>query len=73
MTVKELIELLHQEDPEAQVHITYNYGDYWRTIVAPRVNHVEEGSVAFSHYHNMPMVSEGGDESPIEIVVLLGA
>ena len=58
MKVSELIELLQMENPEAEVHFSYNYGDHWRTQVAPTVDSVEQGFVAYSEYHRMPKVYE---------------
>ena len=58
MKVQELIELLQMEDPDAEVHFSYNYGDHWRTQVAPKVSSVEPGFVAYSDYHRMPKVYE---------------
>ena len=56
MQVKDLIELLQMENPEAEVHFSYNYGDHWRTQVAPTVDSVEVGRVVHSEYHRMPKV-----------------
>ena len=53
MKVKDLIEQLGFMDQEAEVHFTYNYGDHWRTKVAPTVDSVEEGVVKHSAYHSM--------------------
>ena len=53
MKVQELIERLKYADPEAEVHFSYNYGDHWRTIVAPSVEIVEKGKVTYSDYHQM--------------------
>ena len=53
MKVSELIELLQMEDSEAEVHFSYNYGDHWRTQVAPEVRDVQVGYVKFSDYHSM--------------------
>jgi tRNA/tmRNA/rRNA uracil-C5-methylase (TrmA/RlmC/RlmD family) len=53
MQVKDLIEALQCMDPEADVHFAYNYGDHWRTEVAPRISGVREGVVEFSDYHRM--------------------
>ena len=58
MKVSELIELLQMENPDAEVHFQYNYGDHWRTQVAPKVRDVETGFVAYSDYHRMPKVYE---------------
>jgi hypothetical protein len=56
MTVEELIAELKQCDPNAKVHFAYNYGDHWRTEVAPTVDVVEMGQVKYSDYHRMPKV-----------------
>ena len=58
MNVAELIEELKLMDPEAEVHFAYNYGDHWRTTVAPRVDNVSEGVVEFSDYHRMDRLVE---------------
>lgn len=73
MKVSELIEQLSFEDPDAQVHYTYRYGDHWNTEVAPKVRLVEQGSVEFSEYHRMPKVVELDEENAKQMdVVLLG-
>ena len=53
MLVKELIEELKYLNQDAEVHFEYNYGDHWRTQVAPRVNSIDEGVVEYSEYHRM--------------------
>jgi len=53
MLVRELIEELKYLNQDAEVHFEYNYGDHWRTQVAPRVNSIDEGVVEFSEYHRM--------------------
>jgi hypothetical protein len=53
MTVSELMEQLKYLDPNTEVHFSYNYGDHWRTEVAPKVSRVSEGVVEFSDYHRM--------------------
>jgi hypothetical protein len=57
MQVKELIEALQYMDPEADVHFAYNYGDHWRTEVAPKVGRVDEGVVEYSEYHRMDKIA----------------
>ena len=70
MKVADLIELLQMENPEAEVHFSYNYGDHWRTQVAPRVDSVETGYVTFSDYHRMPKVYEPDyDEDTGDVVI----
>jgi tRNA/tmRNA/rRNA uracil-C5-methylase (TrmA/RlmC/RlmD family) len=61
MKVQDLIELLQGENPEAEVHFQYNYGDHWRTQVAPTVDSVENGYVTFSDYHRMHKVVDEDD------------
>jgi hypothetical protein len=56
MTVAELIAALQGQDPDAQVHFVYDYGDHWHTSVAPQVASVETGAVKHSEYHRMPKV-----------------
>jgi|LauGreDrversion4_2_1035121.scaffolds.fasta_scaffold337906_2 hypothetical protein len=64
MTVQELIEQLGYMDKDAEVHFAYNYGDHWRTEVAPRVGRVDEGKVVYSEYHRMDKMLE--DEYDVE-------
>lgn len=58
MKVQDLIELLQAENPDAEVHFSYNYGDHWRTQVAPTVDSVETGYVTYSDYHRMHKVAD---------------
>jgi hypothetical protein len=66
MLVKDLINQLSYMNPEAEVHYSYNYGDHWRTQVAPTVASVEEGAIEFSHYHSMYKLADQDfeDEEP---------
>lgn len=61
MKVSELIEQLGYMDKDAEVHFSYNYGDHWRSQVAPRVSQVFEGVVEFSEYHRMDKLVEDED------------
>ena len=78
MNVADLIEELKQFPQDAEVHFQYNYGDHWRTQVAPTVDFVEEGYVKYSEYHRMHKVAEldyDEDDNPIvdaKQVVLIG-
>jgi len=81
MKVKDLIEQLGYMDAEAEVHFSYNYGDHWRTQVAPTVDSVEEGVVEYSVYHSMDKMvddedcydEETGDyKADVRKVVVLG-
>ena len=58
MLVKELIYQLSYMDPDAVVHFSYNYNDYWRTQVAPKVSSIETSYVTHSEYHNLPKLIE---------------
>jgi glycogen debranching enzyme len=78
MHVSELIELLQEMPQDAEVHFQYNYGDHWRTQVAPKVSEVYEGAVAYSSYHQMDKVvefdydDEDEEEAQGNSVVLIG-
>ena len=61
MKVADLIEVLQGYDPELEVHFAYNYGDHWRTAVAPNVTQVTEGYVDFSDYHRMDKLGDEED------------
>jgi len=58
MRVADLIAELQSMDKDAEVHFSYNYGDHWRTEVAPRVTSIGEGVVEFSDYHRMDRLVE---------------
>jgi hypothetical protein len=62
MKVRELIAALSRLDPEADVHIAYNYGDHWRTQVAPAIRRVGEADVRHSAYHSMPALVDDDDD-----------
>lgn len=73
MTVAELIAELQQYDGDTPVHLSYNYGDHWRTTVAPMVKQVEELPVKHSEYHSMPKVLDEEDkeyDTADQVVVL---
>lgn len=62
MLVKELIEILGRYDQDVEVHFSYNYGDHWRTEVAPAICQVSDGVVEFSEYHRMDKLVTDEDE-----------
>jgi len=69
MLVKDLIEQLGYMNPEAEVHFAYNYGDHWRTEVAPKIDRVDEGVVEYSEYHRMDKIaSEDYDDEDEDTV-----
>lgn len=77
MKVSDLIDLLKDFNPEAEVLFAYNYGDYWRTTVAARIDSVADAKVVHSEYHSMDKVvmrDDEDDEVPAgaRSVVLLG-
>lgn len=57
MLVRDLIELLEGYEADMEVHFAYNYGDHWRTEVAPNVSNVREGVVEYSDYHRMDKIA----------------
>ena len=61
MKVSQLIEQLGYMDKDAEVHFSYNYGDHWRTEVAPAVSNVSNGVVEFSEYHRMDKMVDDED------------
>jgi len=56
MKVKELIEMLSCYEDDMEVKVAYNYGDHWRTKVAPDVYNIEISQIQFSDYHRMDTV-----------------
>ena len=79
MKVAQLIEQLQYLDQDAEVHFAYNYGDHWRTEVAPKISRVFRGVVQYSEYHRMDrlvdeeeMYEEEGDynEAVRRVVVI---
>jgi hypothetical protein len=61
MKVKELIEMLQDMQQDAEVHFSYNYGDHWRTQVAPTVDRVDMTVVEYSSYHSMDKLVDHED------------
>lgn len=66
MKVSELIEQLQDMPQDAEVHFAYNYGDHWRTQVAPKVRSLDIGNVQYSDYHRMPKVTEFDDDNEFD-------
>lgn len=62
MKVSELIDLLKDFDADAEVHIAYPSGDYWRTTLASEVISVSDGIVQYSSYHDDYKLVEYYDE-----------
>lgn len=79
MKVSELREMLENFDEDMEVHFEYNYGDHWRTTVAPKVTSVDEAEVVWSEYHRMPKIverdydeDEGDEPETLQRVVVIG-
>ena len=62
MKVGELIAALEDFDANDEVHFSYNYGDYGRTMVAPSVESVDQLSVIHSSYHNTYRLADEDEE-----------
>jgi hypothetical protein len=74
MKVFELLKALENEDLDAEVHFSYDYGDHSHTAVAPKVRHVEAMPVIYSEYHQMPRIVDEDHkyrETGGEMVVIL--
>jgi hypothetical protein len=72
MKVHELIELLQDQNPDLEVHFSYNYGDYWRTEVAPVVDTVDVAMIVHSDYHEMDrVIDDDSDCGEVRRVVVL--
>ena len=48
---------------DTPVHISYNYGDHWRTQVAPAADIAEMRYVEHSQYHDMDKLTEDEGEA----------
>lgn len=73
MTVAELISELKEYDQDLPVHFAYQYGDHWRTMVAPEVTEVSEEQVKYSSYHNTTALAKDQDDiddSFIDVIIL---
>ena len=61
MTVEELMNELAKLDKDAEVHFSYNYGDYWGTEVSQTISNVSKGAVKYSEYHSMYKIVDSDD------------
>ncbi|MBM4179630.1 MAG: hypothetical protein FJ211_09925 [Ignavibacteria bacterium] len=78
MRVKDLIEELENFDPDSEVVFSYDYGDYWDTIVAAPAERIDQGFVTYSAYHQQDKVVEMRDDEmdsdgPVRNVVIISA
>ena len=77
MKVSELIAELECYPENSEVHFAYGAGDYWRTVVAPKVTRTFQGIVLESEYHRTYKLVEDEDEvyeeegdKPLRVVVI---
>ena len=73
LTVQELIDLLSEQDPQAEVMVQHKAGDYWRTKLASNVIDVDLTEVNYSSYHRQDKVVDDedfGEEGNREVVIL---
>ena len=73
MKVAQLIALLQQQDPEADVRIEQPTHDYWRSVAASEVNGVEAIDVEHSDYHNCDVIPKDdedvdGERKPVVLI-----
>jgi hypothetical protein len=72
MKVSELIEQLGCFPEDAEVHFAYGAGDYWRTVLAPKVTRVFEGEVVPNDYHrSFKLVEDRPDDEDECITVVV--
>lgn len=75
MNVKQLIAELQSYDPDAEVVLSYEYGDRADTTITEIVRSVDEQELRYSLYHNGWVVPEDDDKpgGKRKIAVVLGA
>ena len=66
MTVLELKEILEDFEEDTEVYFSYPSGDYWKTIVAEKVQDAELKVVSYSNYHNKYKLDEESEEDEEE-------
>jgi hypothetical protein len=73
MKVSELIAELECYDADSEVHFAYGAGDYWRTVLAPKVMRVFEGEVVHTDYHDTDklVVSDPDEDDEVRTVVVI--
>jgi hypothetical protein len=74
MKVYQLIMKLEEHDGDADVFMAYPSGDYWRTIIAGKIDTVESCQVKWSDYHSkfvLPKEGKDPEEDGKEAVVLI--
>jgi hypothetical protein len=72
MKVSELKEILEDFDDDTEVYFAYNYGDYWHTTVADKVNEVGMEDLVYSEYHqSMKICEDNDDEKSVKSALVL--
>jgi hypothetical protein len=76
MKVSELIAELECYHADSEVHFAYGAGDYWSTVLAPKVTRTFQGIVLESEYHNTfklvddEDVHEDEGDEPLRVVII---
>lgn len=70
MKVRELIERLQNEDPEATVGFLHPSHDYWKTAVVSGCSGVREQPVRWSDYHSKNIINDEYEEYGDVMVVI---
>lgn len=68
MKVRDLLVELQYSDPDAEVMVGYDYGDYWHTTVFERPENACEASVVYSdryYKHQLPDDEDLEDGKPL--------
>jgi hypothetical protein len=78
MKVSELITELQCYDEDAEVHMAYGAGDYWRSTLAPKIRSVSNGTVQYTTYHQGDKLVDSDEvedseeeEFPVRKVVII--
>ena len=66
MTAQELIEILSDLDPNTEVFVKHNAGDYWNTSLASEVTDGYFENIMYSSYHEQYKITEYEDEDEDE-------
>lgn len=75
MKVRELIEALKREDPEAELYVSEQSGDHWQTVKLVELESVMPTVAVHSVYHDCLVEKEERDddeEEPVHVLVLDG-
>lgn len=69
-TIEDLFEMLKDQmemgNGDTPVHFSYNYGDHWRTAVAPKVTNADLLNVVRSDYHQMDKLTDDDGEEQVD-------